>query len=212
MPRGFSGKSVARFFANTSEAIEAAGRAHSRVPLEGHTSSLIPLPPLPTPRNMTPPFTEEDAWRDSGHARSVGNSSNVVVDPDVYHDVLRRLDTVDYNAGADIYAGCNALDDMCANTFVMPETTARILNVTSQLKNSLRQFQELTAEIGVEMRRYTTAISDIDHGSDRPVAISRSGADQAIQRVSGAIDRQISDMERTAENYKRQSATILRSI
>ena len=177
MPRGFSGKIVEHFFSNTSAALDMANMAHSRDPFEGMASNRVPLPNMSTPRNISAPFTVEDAWSNAMHARRVGNCSNVVVDHQLYGDAVSRVDVIDDQAGADIYMIANAIEDMCARIFVVPETVKRILAVTDQLKGSLGQFRSLTEDANIDMRRFVGAISAVDHGSMKQLAISDSGSE-----------------------------------
>jgi len=131
----------------------------------------------------------------------MGNSSSVVVDADIYNTVLQRLDTADHQAGADMYAMCNTIDEICETIFVVPETTPRIKAMTDQFKKSLGQFRSLTEEVAIDVRRYTSEISNIDHGSMEEVAMVETASNQVIGRVSSSIDRQINSMERTSESY-----------
>ena len=210
MPRGFAGKSVERFFTNTEEALMRAGDAHSRKPFDGHTTGSVPLPPLPTPINQPAPFAADDAWKGAPHARNAGDSSNVVVEPDAYNTILQRMDVVDYQAGADMYAISNEIEEICSTIFVVPETGPRISGIADQFKKSLNQFRAATEEVIIDTRRFISTASDVDHGNTEELAISRAAADQAIGRVSSSIDRQISSMERTASAYKTRAEQLER--
>ena len=208
MPRGFAGKSVKKFFANTEEALTRAGAAHSKDPFENTTSKLVPLPNLPEARNQPAPFTQEEAFTGSPHSRRVGNSTSVVVDPDVYNTVLQRMDTVDYQAGADMYMISNEIEELCATIFVVPDTVEQIATLCSQFKKELNQFRAVTEEVAISTRQYLSRVSEIDHGNTEELAFTSQGADQAIQRVSSAIERQVSSMERTVENYQSRASRL----
>jgi len=209
MPRGFAGKSVERFFSRTGDALKRAGDAHSRVPFEGRAEGLVPFPRFATPNNQPIPFAPEDAWSEASHGRGAGDSSNIVVDPDVYNDVMRRVDILDNQAGEDLHMVCTTIEDMCARIFIVPGTVPRILNVSEQLKNSLGQFRALTDDANISMRRYVDDVMDRDRGNTKQLALSKAGAEQAINRVSGTIDRQINSMERTAESYKNRASNMM---
>ena len=208
MPRGFVGNSVKKFFENTEAALDRAGDAHNANPFEGRRSGVVPLPVLPATNNQTAPFSPEDAWSGGPHARNVGNSSNVVVDPDVYRHTLQRMDMVDYQAGADMYMISTEIEDMCSTIFVVPETGPRIAAIADQLKRSLGPLRSLTEEVAIDVRQFANEISNADHGNSQEVAISQAGSDQAIQRVSSSIDRQISSMERTSNIYQTRSQSL----
>jgi len=211
MARGFSGKSVARFFKNTCAALDEAGIAHNRNPFEGVATNLVPLPTVVATNNVSAPFTAEDAWSDRMQARRVGNESNIVVDQQLYENIINRVDAIDDQAGADIYMMANAIEDMCARIFVVPETVNRILAITSQLKSSLGQFRSLTEDTSIDMRRFVNAISAVDHGNTKQLSMSDTGSEQAIRRVTSSVDRQVTNMERTASRYRLQSDNIMNS-
>ena len=208
MPRGFSSKSAEKFFTNTGEALEKASQAHNRNPFENHQSRLVPLPNLPTPTNVQPPFSPEEAWTGAPHGRNAGNSSNIVADSHIYEQISRQVDMIDDQAGYSIYKCCNDIETMCANIFIVPSTVSQINNFVSQVKNSMGTFRSLTEEVNICARKFTHAIADIDHGSMNLVAKSRQGAEQAIRRVSDSMDRQIQNMERTVANYNSRAEMI----
>jgi len=208
MPRGFAGKSVKKFFANTEDALARAGEAHNKDPFAGHPLGKVPLPHLPEPRNQPAPFSQEEAFTGGPHARNIGDSSSVVSDPDVYTDVLRRMEMVDYQAGADIFMISNTIEEICSTIFIVPDTCERITALCGQLKKELGPFRSATEEVAIETRKFANAISDIDHGNMEELAMTRIGADQAINRVSSAIDRQVSSMERTAEIYESRASQL----
>jgi len=207
--RGFAGKSVERFFTNTGEALNAAGKAHSQDPFEGMSSNHVPFPNIPAPRQPQVPFSPEDAWASANQTRNVGNASNVVVDPQVYKEVLRRVEMIDEHAGADVYMIANAIEEMCAKIFVVPETVSRILAITGQVKASLGRFRALTGDTEINMSRFMNAMSDIDHGNTGLLAISTQGAEQAMNRVAVSFNRQLDSMESTSNSYRSQSASLL---
>jgi len=209
MSRGFVGKSAERFFAATENAFEKAGDAHEKKPFEGKKEGIVPLPRLPSVSNKDAPFEAADAWSGTAHARNAGNSSNIVVDPQVYDAILRRVDMTDHQVGADLYRVAAAIEEMCAKSFVVPETAARVLAVISQVKNSLGQFRALTEDAAISIRRFASAISDADLGNTGQVAVSEASAEQIISRVSSTLDRQTDSMERTANNYKTCSETLM---
>jgi len=122
---------------------------------------------------------------------------------------LRRVDVADNQAGADLYMITNAIEEMCAMMFVVPETVPRILDVTSQLKSSLGQFRSLTEDTSTNMRRFSNAMSDIDMGNQGQMSISTAGAEQAMRRVSDSFNRQIDSMERTSNSYRGQSDNLM---
>ena len=212
MANGFIGKSAGKFFTNTGDALRQAGEAHDRDPFEGLTSNRVPFPSLPTARNQTIPFSPDEAWTGSTNARSVGDASNIVVDPDVYSHVMRRVETVDHQAGADIYMVATAIEEICTGIFVVPETVPRILAITSQLKNSLGQFRSLTENANIDIRGFVHAMAEIDHGNTGLLAVSRTRADDVIQRVSTTMNRQVDNMESTTGSYRSQAGNIERML
>ena len=206
MPRGFVGKSVKKFFTNTEEALDRAGNAHNRNPFDSHrTNHSVPLPNLPPINNQPVPFTPADAKSGGPHARGAGDSSNVVVDPDILDNIARRMEMIDRQATDDMCRVADEIEEMCSTIFVVPETAVRIRSLCDEFKRTMHQARYVTEDTAIDVRKFVNEVSSIDHGNPGEIAMSRSGADQAIQRVSSSMDRQISNMERTANNYKTQS-------
>ena len=209
MPRGFVGKSVKKFFQNTEDALTQAGEAHNRNPFDNHRANhSVPLPNLPTTTNISSPFTPEQGLSGGSHAMGVGNSSNVVVDPDVLETAVQRMDRLDRQATDDMCNIANEIDEICSTIFVVPATVTHIARLTDEFKKHIMPGRYVTEDMVIDVRRFMDQTSNTDHGNMGVIAMSRPGADQAIQRVSSSIDRQISNMERTVGNYQTRSETI----
>ena len=168
----------------------------------------ISLPRLPSVVNLPAPFKAEDAWSEVSQARNRGDSSNIVVDSHVYHSAMRRMDMIDNQAGADIHRCCNAIEEMCASMYIVPETVPRVMEIVSRVKGSLGQFRSLTAEIDMSANRFINAAAEIDHGNMSNIVVSRAPADQAIHRVADTMSRQADNMERTERGYRDQAVTL----
>ena len=209
MARGLVGKSAERFFNNTSEAIGRAGESHSKNPFEGMgASGSVPLPRLAPVNNRAAPFTAEDAWSEQSQARSRGDSSNIVVDPGTYGAVMRRMEIVDNQAGADIFRCCGAIEEMCTGMYVVPETVPRVLELVGRVKNSLGQFRSLTNETSMGAQRFVNTMSEIDHGNTSNIVVASASAEQAVRRVGDTMNRQAEGMGRTVDNYRSQAGNL----
>jgi len=167
MIRGFFGMAASSFIRDTNDAMAESSREHSRDPFESYVREEGDEGPARRPRrtiravNQRPLFSPEAALRGT-HAVGVRNSSNVVVDQDTYEEVLRRLNAVDDQAGEDIYKCCAAIEEMCQSTLIIPETLPRILEITSQLKNSLGEFRALTEETSIRTKNFVNRVVEID--------------------------------------------------
>ncbi|MCL2611290.1 MAG: hypothetical protein FWE02_06405 [Defluviitaleaceae bacterium] len=207
MARGFTGKTVERFFCNTSEALSNAAKVHDRDPFEGRSAGLVPLPILPSVSNRKVPFEAADAWSDK-HPTNVGNSSNIVVDPSVGEPALIRVSSVDERAGQELYNICSMVEEMCRTIYIVPETNPRVINMCSEFKNSLGQFRTLTEEFNSCMRSFMNEAANIDMGNDGQIAKSERAAEQNISRVRTTMESQASNMERTATSYRNTAANL----
>jgi len=207
MPRGFAGKSVKKFFANTEEALDRASNAHNTNPFDRHRSNhSMPLPNLPPTHNQPAPFTAADAMSDSvSHARNVGDVTNIALDPGVVEDISYRMQRIDRQAADDMRRVADEVEAMCGTIFVVPETVERIRSLCDDFKRAMHYAGHVTDDAAMDVRKFVNEMCDIDHGNPEILAISRTGADQAIDRVSRSMDRQIQNMERTVDSYKNQS-------
>jgi len=162
---GFYSNAATRFIKETNVAITNASDAHSKNPLDGKLSgpgsgSVTP-PSIPPRNNVTPPFAD-DISQSGSHRTGVGNSSNIVVDMDIYRDTMRAMDMVDDEVGAEIYKTCIAIEELCSKSFIVPETVPRILEIASQMKSCLGQFRSLTEDVRILAIKYADEIIQLD--------------------------------------------------
>ena len=164
MVRGFTGQSATRFITATNNSLLTAIQEHSRNPFENVSSEGHPLPRLNRVVNQRLPFQTEGmpiTW----HRIGIGNSTNMVVNEAVYDDVLRRTSMLDDQVGEELYKCAEAIEKMCGEIFIVPETAARILAITSEIKQSMGHFRYLTEEVITLARRYTNEMIRIDMGN-----------------------------------------------
>jgi len=194
-----------------------AAMSHSRMPISQphtirHTAVHSPInrgmsfthvqpPQLSTPLNQRPPFSMESS-SNIRQATGIGNSSNIVMEQSVYDHVVREVDRADDQAGAEIYRCCMEIEQMCQNTFVVPETISRILAITGQVKGSLGQFRSLTEDVNISTRSFSRNLVEID--GSVTFAASDLGSSNAISQATMAVERQIDSMDRTGQNFKMQ--------
>jgi len=196
MPHGFQGNFVQEFFIDVNEALDTASQVHSRNPFEGETDTENPPPRMAPAVNQRSPFAVESATS-GGHSLGVGNSSNIVVDQNVYTSFSRQLSTVDDRAGEAVFMAVSAIEEMCRTSFVVPETVPRVLEITNQIKNALVQFRSLGEETSIQARSFAGEMADNDGGNANRLVLSESGSSQAISQVSNVMHRQSESMENT---------------
>ena len=91
-----------------------------------------------------------------------GNSSNIVFDPDIYDEMLRRVQIIDEQAGEDLYRVAIQIEEMCETIYIIPETLPKFLSILNSVKDSLREFRSLTEEACIQTRKFVNAIDSID--------------------------------------------------
>lgn len=202
---GFSGMSAQRFLISTTEAMSRASEVHNLNPLEGVPEGKVTPPRLRTPTNQRPPFPIESAMGGK-HMVGIGNSTNIVVNQGVYDNVLRMLDMSDEQSGEDIYRIAVAIEEMCASTFIVPETVPRVMSITSQIKGLLGEFRSLTEDACIQTRKFVNEIRQIDQAEDSfEFVLNERLASDAVNRVVNAGKQQSSHMENTAKQYRAQA-------
>jgi len=199
MSRNFTGKIADRFHTNTSDALTRAGNVHNQNPFEGMRSGDVPFPQLPHAANQSPQSLMQASR--SAMAGNVGNSSNIVVDPNTFTQAIQRMDSIDDHVGAEVFGMLGQVEEMCATIFKVPSTVQRIRSLCDEVKRCLGPFRGATEEVAIDTRRFVNAISDIDHGNSGEIAISQVAVSQAVQMARTTIDRQVSNMQRTASTY-----------
>ena len=85
-----------------------------------------------------------------------------------------------------------AIESMCANIYIVPETVPKVLAITSQVKNMLPQFRSLTEEVCIDTRRFVNEMAEIDGASvgNFSLAVSERGTAEAVGQVRNAVNRQ----------------------
>jgi len=208
MPR-LSSKTADRFFENTGEALTSASHIHNQNPFEGMRHDAAPPPQLPIRSNQDPSLLTDTAMGAGANtsmlARNIGNSSNIVVDPTVLTQSIQRMDKIDEYVGSDAYSMLNDVNEVCTTIFQLPETVQEIKSVCDDVKHCLSPFRGVTDGITIATRRFVYEMSDIDHGNPNSIAMSQTGADQAIQMATTSVNRQSDNMERTASTYKNRA-------
>ena len=181
MINGFSGMAAAGFIRRTNQAMTQAAAIHSRNPFEGHKPANIvthrifddgsttpvtfnmPVPRVQPVRDLRLRFSPEDALRENINNRTgVGNSTNIVVNRDIFENTLRRIDAADDQAGECIFRTCQAIESICRDLFIVPETNPRIMNLTGKLKTSLGQFRSITEETNISTRSFVNRVIEAD--------------------------------------------------
>jgi len=202
--QGFRANFAINFMEKTNRAIENAAKIHEKDPFERrrHIAVVTP-PPFANPPRPPAPFNIESG----GSPRTgIGNSSNIVVDQSTYENITQMVDRVDDDAGAEFYKCCMEIEQMCQNTFIVPETISQILAITSQVKGSLGQFRSMTEEVNIQARNFARNMIEADPpkgsgGSSGMLAVSEASVGQARSRTSQSIDRQCENMDRTVQRF-----------
>jgi len=194
-----------RFNERTNTALARSGTVHSQNPFARVFTGSVPPPNLPTPTNLTLNM-RESAIRPN--ARNIGNSSDIVMDPEVFTQAVNRMDTVVDFVGAESYAMINGMEEICTTIFQIPETVSRIQNVCDTLKRCLSSIRGVTEAVATDTRQFISDMADIDRGNTRLIAVSQSGASNTIQSARSTITRQASNMERTSTTYKSRAARL----
>ena len=161
MTGGFHGRSAGHFMDAVNRGMGAAAEAHGRDPFEGMSGGLVALPRIMPTLNQGTPFDGHHQVNVS-HRTGVGTSSNIVVSGEAYHEAAHRLVDLDYEVGGELYAACEAIERMCRETFVVPETTAAITGMTDRLKAVLNTFWEMTGETAITAKKYVGHMLHVD--------------------------------------------------
>jgi len=203
MPGNLMSKSSTRFISNTEEAISRSGAIHKKDPFQGMPNGDVPFPNLPNAINQNPQILR-NSISSSARAASIGNSSNIVVDPVVFDESIRRMNAMDNHIGAEVHSMLGEVEEMCATIFHVPAVARQIKSFCDEVTRHLGRFQGTTDGVAIETRKFVGAISHADHGNTGQIAISEMAVSQAVQQASGAINRQADNMQRTAQNFNRQ--------
>jgi hypothetical protein len=160
MPYGFVGKACKAYIEAVSEALSAAGDEHSKDPFSACNSDVVPLPSLPIRNNQKPPY-ELDNASNGGHATGVGNQTNIVVDRDLYNEILNKISADDTNTANELYKVISRIEQICASNYNLPKTLPNYQSVLDSVKNSLEEFRSLTIEVKNNIDSFVEEIINI---------------------------------------------------
>lgn len=163
MLRGFVGASANQFVLSTNRSMSDAIKVHNRDPFEDIQARQEYLPRLRNVMNQRLPFSTEDAIFNR-HRIGVGNSSNIVINEDVYSDVAKKARDLDYEVGEMLYRMAEEIERMCNSIFIVPETAPRVMELTSQFKHLMTSFNGVTDDTIILVRRFVNEIIQIDEG------------------------------------------------
>lgn len=161
MARGFHGHTPLLFMSAVNGLIGHAADVHSRNPFENLRQGTVAHPRLMPVQNRRPPFDDAE-MHEAVFRTGVGNSSNIVVNGGLYSEITHRLANIDYEAGYRLHGVIVAIERMCAETYVVPETAAAITETTSRLKQLMGYFSGAADEAVTLARRYVEEMAQVD--------------------------------------------------
>ena len=136
---------------------------HSQDPFEGMSHGMVSFPRLGQVFNQNLPFAE--GHRQGGFfTTGTRNSSNIVVNGQLYNEITHRLANTDYDVAYTLYKIVESIESMCSGIFVLPETAEAINEVTSRLKQILYPFHDVTQDTVRLARGFVNEMSNTDAG------------------------------------------------
>jgi len=162
MPNGFFGNAARRYLTQVTtvhtRAVAAAQKCQEEIPDDMPNNMSSNITGMARMRQL--PFTPEDGF--TGRATTGrGDSSNIVVDEHEYNEVVRRLCQIDDAIGECIYKTAAEIEELCQTIFVLPSVAPRCQDISHRLKNMLREYAELTAELELKTRSFAREITEI---------------------------------------------------
>jgi len=160
MPDGFVGYPAKNYLTEAEEALTTAEATHVIDPFAGRAHTAAPLPPMPNRPNVEAPHPG-DTGMSGGHSTGVGSSSNIVVSDSAYSAILQTVDQTDEQIGEGLYHTAVSIEEMCGQSYMMPECTPRCLDIATTVKTSMNAFRAITEDANHGVRTFKQAIMAI---------------------------------------------------
>lgn len=161
MPDGFIGNSSKKYLTSVSEALSDAHAVHSKDPYNGASGGDTPPPPLPSRSNQNAEYSPDTALS-GGYSTGVGNETNVVLDQDMYEDILLRIRKTDSNIAERLHDIILEIEEMCETIYIVPSTLPKYLRIVDKVKASLSEFQSLSEQVENQSRSFVNEIVSVD--------------------------------------------------
>jgi RHS repeat-associated protein/prepilin-type processing-associated H-X9-DG protein len=154
--------------------------------------------------NYKTPYPPASAMS-GGYSTATGNRGNIVVDINVYNQIIYKANNANYNHGYQINSVIRKIEEISSTTFILPETGKKIEAYTTAMKKILvNDFQDLTSTLTDHIRNFLTEICTLDGGdADCPFVVNEAEVDNIRTSCESFMKRQLRAMKETEEEYRR---------
>ena len=161
MPYGFIGNAAKNYLTSVSGALSKAHAVHSKDPHGGGGRGVPALPP----RNNVNAQNSPESAMSGGYPLRVGNQSNIVVDEDIYIEIMQKIRITDSGIAEEIHSIATGIEEMCNTIYIVPATLPKYLAIVGNVKSSLGEFQSLAGQAGMKAHEFSGKIASIDGGA-----------------------------------------------
>ena len=198
MPRGFIGHAAYTYLTKITETMGSANIQHTSAPSGANDRGMIHTTPYPP-----------DTAKTGGYSTGKGDQSNIVVKTDVYDDTLFKMVTFDNQIGEATYNVATQIAEMCSTIFIVPQTSAKIIEFVEKLKSLLvGEYQEFMIDARIRVHEFIDEISNIDGGSESLIVINAQETDGVREEVERVLNDKVRAMQSTISSHEAQAAQL----
>jgi len=151
MPTGYRGEAALGYLQRVENALDPARTVHRENPFLNLSNRAVPPPSLPARPNQTEPHPSSTA-RSGGHSTGQRNSSNIVASQGDYLNIASRIASTDANAQSRFDFAAGQLEQVLANSYIMPQTSPKCQSGLGKIRTSLARFNALGERTSTEAR------------------------------------------------------------
>jgi len=164
MPYGFMGNAAKNYLTSVSNALSDAHTVHNQNP-HGASGGGSPAPPPLPARNNHYVKDSPDSAMSGGYPLGIGNQSNVVVNEEMYAEILQKSRMMDSGIAEEIYNIAAQIEEMCKTVYIVPATLPKFLAIVEKMKSSLDEFQSLVERPGMKAYEFMEEIARYNNQS-----------------------------------------------
>lgn len=152
MPNGFAGSAAVSYLTHVEEAHTNAAASVAGAAIQNR----------PQPRVQRLPFSPDEAQSESGRSMTgTGRHDNIVADLTTYEAIAWDLYKADECMGQCLYDVCGVIEEMLRSSYILPRTVPQCMDITNDIKHTLREYRESTDTFTMVMRRFARDITEV---------------------------------------------------
>lgn len=142
MPDGFIGNACSKYLNVVENAMTESRNDHNKNPFADLPKSDTPPPQLKDKQNFFIKHEPESSLT-GGYSTNYGNENNIVLDREVYSEIIYMLKKTDTQTVEDLHNIVTQIEQMCETIYIVPSVLPKLLEIVKNIKESLSEYRDL---------------------------------------------------------------------